>query len=70
MKRVILAIGMAFSAPVFAGNGIVEQAQCAQVARNGSTGGAVVGAVLGAVVGEGAASWWGLGGAGRMIGTA
>ena len=70
MKRVILAIGMAFSAPVFAGNGIVEQAQCAQVARNGSAGGAVVGTALGATIGEGVASWLGLGGAGRAIGTA
>lgn len=70
LRRMILVAGVVFAAPAIAGSGVVEQAQCVQVARHGSTGGAVVGAVLGAVIGEGIASRLGLGGAGRMVGTA
>lgn len=70
MRRIILLSALAAGSPAFAGVGVVEQAQCAQVARNGSAGGAVVGTALGAAIGEGVASWLGFGGAGRAVGTA
>lgn len=70
MRRIILLAGLAYSGMALAGSGTVEQAQCAQVARNGSAGGAVVGTAVGAAIGEGIASYLGLGGAGRAIGTA
>lgn len=50
--------------------GVVQEVSCAQVARDGSAGGAVVGTALGAAIGEGVANWLGFGGAGRAIGTA
>lgn len=70
MKRIILLAALAVCSPAFAGGGVVEQAQCSQIARNGSAGGAVVGTAVGAAIGEGIASYLGLGGAGRAIGTA
>ena len=63
----LLTVSVAHAQPI---PGVVVQSECAQVARNGSAGGAVVGTALGAAIGEGLASWLGLGGAGKAIGTA
>lgn len=70
MKRIILLAALAVCGPAFAGGGMVEQAQCSQIARNGSAGGAVIGTALGAAIGEGIADYFGLGKAGRLMGTA
>lgn len=72
MRTIVLFAAMVAAGAAYAQSaaGVVQQVECAQVARDGSAGGAVVGTALGAAIGEGIADYFGLGGAGRAIGTA